>query len=74
MEDLRKTQWVGDTNIAQIYLGLGEYDIAYRYLEQAIDKKEGEVLCCKYYLMFPQMGLAKDPRTEQLLKRLGLAY
>ncbi|WP_435352733.1 adenylate/guanylate cyclase domain-containing protein [Emticicia sp. SJ17W-69] len=73
MENLRKTQWASDTNFAQIYLGLGEYDTAYRYFEQAIDKKEAEVLFCKYYLTFPQMGLAKDPRTEQLLKRLGLA-
>ena len=72
MENLRKTQWVGDANIALIYLGLGEYDTAFRYLEQAIDKKEGEVLFCKYYLIFPQIGLAKDPRTEQLMKRLGL--
>ena len=72
MENLRKTQWVGDFNIAHIYLGLGELDTAYRYFEQAIDKKEGEVLLSKYYLIFPQIGLAKDPRTEQLLKRLGL--
>ena len=73
MENMRKTQWVGDYNIAQIYIGLGEFDTAYRYLEQAIDKKEGEVLFSKYLLMIlPQIDLAKDPRTEQLLKRIGL--
>lgn len=74
MENLRKTKWVSNYNISRIYFGLGDYDTAYHYLEQAINKKEIDAVFCKNLLTFPALGLAKDPRTEQLLKRLGLAY
>ena len=75
MENLKKTQWVGDFDISLVYFGLGEFDTAYRYVEQAIDKKEGQLAFFKRNVALnPAVGLAnKDPRTEQILKRLGLS-
>lgn len=77
MENLRKTQWIGNYEISNVYFALKEFDTGFRYLEQAIDKKEGNVLFFKYFVSFnmpPTLGLAKDPRTEQILKRIGLVY
>ena len=71
MKNTKITQSVVNSDIAYVYAGLGEFDMAFHYFEQGIEKREGSMLFVKYFTdIFP--ALAKDPRTEQIIKRLGL--
>lgn len=75
MENLKSIQWVGDYEISTIYFTLREFDLAFHFLEQAIDRKEGNLFFFKYFVSdLHALRLAKDPRTEQILIRLGLPY
>ncbi len=73
MENLKNTQQVGNYKIAFIYASLGEFDKAFHFFEQAIENHEGQALLFKWNILDFNNGLAEDPRTEQILKRLGLA-
>jgi len=71
MQNMNTTQSVVNSDIAYVYAGLGELDMAFHYFEQGIEKREGSMLFVKYFVdIFPV--LTKDPRTEQIIKRLGL--
>ena len=48
MENLRSKGSVNDTDIAYVYAGLGELDMAFYSYEQAIEKHEGSLLVVKY--------------------------
>ncbi len=73
MENLRSTQWVGNYEMGQVYMALGEFDNAFQYFEKAIEKHEGFMLYFKYFIrLFPEFE--KDPRTKQMLEKIGLPY
>jgi tetratricopeptide (TPR) repeat protein len=71
MENLRITQWVGNGDIGVVYMALGEFDVAFKYFEKAIEKHEGLMLWLKYIILnFPEFE--QDPRTKKLLEKIGL--
>jgi serine/threonine-protein kinase len=71
MENLRSTQWVGNYDIGVVYMAMGEFDEAFQYFEKAIEKQEGLIVFLKYTIRsFPEFE--KDPRTKQLLEKIGL--
>ncbi len=73
MENLRSTQWFGNCDIGVVYVSLGEFDNAFQYFEKALEKHEGFMLYFKYFIrLFPEFE--KDPRTKQLLEKIGLPY
>jgi tetratricopeptide (TPR) repeat protein len=58
-----------DPDLAAAWFGLGNFDKAFYYLNQAIDKRLGPV---SYFLEYPQFKVAKkDPRYKELLRRQG---
>ena len=71
MENMRSTQWVGNYDIGVVYMAMGEFDEAFQYFEKAIEKHEGLMLYLKYTIRnFPEFE--QDPRTKQLLEKIGL--
>jgi adenylate cyclase len=73
MENLRSTQSVGNCDMGVVYIALGEFDNAFQYFEKAIEIHEGLMLFLKYIIRsFPEFE--KDPRTKQLLEKIGLPY
>jgi adenylate cyclase len=73
MRKLVSIQSVGDCDIGVVYIALGEFDNAFKYFEKAIEKHEGFMLYLKHYIqLFPEFE--KDPRTKQLLEKIGLPY
>lgn len=49
-----------------IFFGQSELDTVYRYLEQIIYNKKTEMLWFKNLLIFPALGLARDPTTSKI--------
>lgn len=56
--------------MALIYVGLGEKDLAFTWLEKAYEERSFELSFIKAE---PRMdGLRSDPRFRDLLRRMGL--
>ena len=59
-----------DADLAAVWFGLGDYDKAFYYLNQCVDKRMGPV---SYFMEYPAYkAIKKDPRYKLLLKRIGL--
>jgi tetratricopeptide (TPR) repeat protein len=58
--------------IASIYIGLGEMDKAFEYLEKAYEERDGNLI----YITVPTPfdALSPDPRYKKLLKKMGLGH
>jgi TolB-like protein/class 3 adenylate cyclase len=58
---------------ANVYLALGELDLAFDFIEKSIENKEGLIL---FYLHVHRhtAGVSDDPRFRKYLERLGLPY
>jgi hypothetical protein len=58
---------------ANVYLALGELDLAFDFTEKSIENKEGLIL---FYLHVHRhtAGVSGDPRFRKYLERLGLPY
>jgi hypothetical protein len=55
-------------DVANVYIGLGELDLAFDWLERALDDRS-----LRFGIMEPQYEeLQRNPRFETLLDRLGL--
>ncbi|HBH82638.1 MAG: hypothetical protein A2X03_09990 [Bacteroidetes bacterium GWA2_40_15] len=73
MKKLRNTQSVSNFDMGGVYMVLGEFDNAFQYFEKAIEKHEGLMLFIKVNIRyFPEFE--QDPRTKQLLEKIGLPY
>jgi adenylate cyclase len=73
MGNLISTKWVGNLDFSVVYMALGEFDNAFQYFEKAVEKHEGLVLFFKNIIWhFPEFE--QDPRTKQLLRKIGLLY
>jgi serine/threonine-protein kinase len=71
MVTLVYTQWVGNCDIGVVYMALGDFDNAFIYFDRAIEKHEGIMLLIRYNIRYcPE--LEQDPRTRQLLDKIGL--
>jgi len=58
--------------VAEIYMGLGEMDKTFEWLEKAYEEREVSLI----YITVPTPfdALNPDPRYEQLLKKMGLGH
>ena len=70
MLEVRKTRYIQPQNVAIVYIGLGEYDSAFEWLDRAFVDKCGPLT---YFKVWPFIDrLRTDPRYEKLIARLGL--
>ncbi|HEX5653311.1 MAG TPA: guanylate cyclase, partial [Chitinophagaceae bacterium] len=61
-----------DADLAGVWFGLGNYDKAFYYINQCIDKRMGPV---SYFLEYPAYdGIKNDPRYTEVQKRMGLYF
>jgi adenylate cyclase len=71
MLEASKTKYVPATPIAKIYVGLGDRDKAFEYLEKAYATRE--VSGFHMLKVMPDFDLVRsDPRFDALLKKMGL--
>lgn len=75
LERLFQNQLSGDRrspiHIAWLYAGLGQKELAFKYLEVAYRERSAEIGVVKNYVGFAP--LHSDPRYQNLLRRIGLA-
>jgi hypothetical protein len=71
LEKLAKERYVSNYTKAMIYLGLGEKDQMFEYLERAYEAREPVLaLSSKVAPYFD--SVRSDPKFKALLKKLGL--
>ena len=71
MKKMRSKQWVSNLDFGVVFMALGDFDNAFQYFEKAIEIHEGLMLFLKYYIRLFQ-EFEQDPRTKQLLEKIGL--
>jgi hypothetical protein len=69
-EKERKGEGREETVIARLYAALGEQDQAFGWLQEACERREGELALVKTDPTF--RSLHSDPRFVALLRRMGL--
>jgi len=67
--ELSKEEFIWPGSIAVIYIGLGEKDKAFEWLEKSYEQREGWMTHLKVDPMFD--SLRSDPRFQDLLKRVN---
>jgi TolB-like protein/lipopolysaccharide biosynthesis regulator YciM len=61
---------VVDGDLAAVWLGIGDIDKVFYYLNECIDKRMGPVAC---FIEYPPYKVVKaDPRYSELKKRMGI--
>ena len=68
--EVRKTRYIQPQNVAIVYIGLGEYDSAFEWLDKAFVDRCGPLTFIKVWPFLDR--LRSDPRYKDLLARLGL--
>lgn len=66
----RKDEFIDPSYIAYVYIGLGEKDQAFEWLNKAVERRSGELFGLKVDPVFDP--LRSDPRFQELLRRVGL--
>ena len=67
--ELSKKEFIWNSSIAIIYIGLGEKDKAFEWLDKAYEQSEGWMVQLKVDPMFD--SLRSDPRFKDLLERMN---
>ena len=70
LSEASKQRYVPAYFFAKVYLGLGDRDRAFEWLERACQERYGYVIYLKVDPMFDE--LRDDPRFSDLLRRIGL--
>ncbi|HET6978753.1 MAG TPA: winged helix-turn-helix domain-containing protein [Pyrinomonadaceae bacterium] len=68
--EARKSRYIQPQNLALVYIGLGEYDSAFEWLDRAFIDRCGPLTYMKVWPFFDRVR--DDPRYKALLERLGL--
>jgi tetratricopeptide (TPR) repeat protein len=68
---LSQQKYVSPTNFAIVYIGLGEKDQAFAWLERAYEERSTFLTELKVEPMFD--SLRSDPRFQDLLRRMNLS-
>ena len=71
LEEHARAKFVSPYHFAYVYTGLGEYDRAMDYLEQAFDQRSGAIHGIKGSFLFTP--LHDQPRFNALLEKMNLA-
>jgi tetratricopeptide (TPR) repeat protein len=70
LTELSRQRHVTADNLALVYVGLGEKDQAFEWLEKAAEERSGYLV---YFKTEPVLdSLRSDPRFDNLLRRIGL--
>jgi DNA-binding winged helix-turn-helix (wHTH) protein/tetratricopeptide (TPR) repeat protein len=69
-EGVRKGELRAETAIARVHAALGEQDQAFAWLQQACERRDGELALLKTDPTFKH--LHSDPRFAELVRRMGL--
>ena len=72
MLELKKQKYISSTYIAFIYIGLGEKDTAFDWLQRAYEEKDPILIAIKLYHEIYIAPIRSDPRFNTLLIKLGL--
>jgi hypothetical protein len=67
---LRKDQYISPGQLAIVYIGLGEKDKAFAYLEEANKVYDLNIMRLKVERRFDP--LRSDPRFDDLVRRIGI--
>jgi Flp pilus assembly protein TadD len=71
LEDQSKTGYVSSDNMALVYIGLGDRDRAFAWLERALAQRSPYLVWLK---VDPDLdSIRSDSRFEDLVRRVGLA-
>ena len=70
LHEIAKTGYVPPTSFAWTYLGLGEIDEAFLWLDRAIDGRDHMMIPIKSYPFFD--SIREDPRFAALLRKMNL--
>jgi Flp pilus assembly protein TadD len=69
IETLSEGRYISRFSIAMIHLALGDYEAAFRYLNQSMENHEDPLVSLK---VNPRLDpLRTDPRFEDLIRRAG---
>ena len=71
LKERHRQEYVPSFNIALIYVGLGQIDAAFEWLEKAFEERSSWLVSLKIEPMLD--ALRPDPRFDELLRRIGLA-
>jgi TolB-like protein/Flp pilus assembly protein TadD len=71
LEEIAREKYVSAYYFAIIYLGLGELEQTFSWLDRAFDERAGFLAFIKVEPMFD--GVRSDPRFKDLLRRMGLS-
>ena len=69
--DLQRRRYVSPPALANVYIGLGNNDQAFFWLEKAYQERSNYMVWLKVYPLLDP--LRSDPRFDDLLRRIGLA-
>jgi serine/threonine protein kinase/Tfp pilus assembly protein PilF len=72
LEARSREGYVSSFQVAAIYWGLGEMDIAFEWMEKAYEERDGNLIYITVPLVFD--ALSPDPRYKQFLKKMGLEH
>ncbi|CAE7357576.1 cya3 [Symbiodinium microadriaticum] len=72
IKSIEGSELTANSQIGLGYASIGEFDIAFDYFDKALNGNEGTMLFVKYHLrQMPEFG--EDPRTKNLMARLGIS-
>lgn len=69
LSQMSKTRYVSPLQVAVIYIGLGQKDQAFLWLEKSFNERAFEILLIKVDPRFD--ALRSDPRFQDLLRRMN---
>ncbi len=70
LKQLLKKRYVPEASIAWIYIGLGEKDLAFEWLDKAYEEHDQSLLWLKGDPTYDSIRV--DPRFKELLRKIGL--
>ena len=75
--EMRERQYAAAFNIARVYAGLGDNDNAFRWMEKAIEERNGELVYLRRFVkagagVYFGENFSTDARYEDILRRAGL--
>lgn len=71
LKELSKHRYVSPFEIALVYIGLGEREQAFRWLEQALEERSFWLVLLNVDPRFDH--LRADPQFQDLVRRVGLS-
>jgi TolB-like protein/Tfp pilus assembly protein PilF len=69
LEEIERRHYLPPCDIARVHVGLGNTDEAFRWLEKAIEVKDGDLFMFKAWPVWDP--LRSDPRCKDLLRRMN---